>query len=278
MGDRVPHVFLSYSRADRALARRLIDDLTQGGVQVWSDHRLSLGGPWINDISDAIGSSTALVLLASPDGITSKWVMREAAAAQTSGVPIVPMLAGGARYSDLPTYLAGINGVDLDEDYHEAVSKVVLALTRPGPSADSPGADRASSDHRRRLLTLTDDAELIDMVRPVCHSIGLQMIHFEAEPAQLMAEVDRAHVVLVDADDSRWNVPFIVGYTAGSGRWVLCVARGRCLTFPHVIGVASMPLVASQVEEAIYAAAFRPQRHSPPSGSNSVKRIVELSL
>jgi hypothetical protein len=131
--------------ADHARGRLRAHRAIRPQLQVWSDHLLSLGGPWINDISDAISDSTALVLLASPEGITSKWVMREASAAQASGIPIVPMLTGGARYSDLPTYLAGINGVDLDEDYHDALSKVVLALTRPIPSAEPPGAEQAPS-------------------------------------------------------------------------------------------------------------------------------------
>ncbi|HEV8556347.1 MAG TPA: hypothetical protein VGR06_08130 [Actinophytocola sp.] len=91
----------------------------------------------------------------------------------------------------------------------------------------------------------------------------------------MAAEVDRAHVVLVDADDARWNVPFIVGYTVGSGRSALCVARGRCVTFPDALGVASMPLVVSQIEEAIYAAAFRPQRRSASPKVNGLKRIAE---
>lgn len=122
------HVFFSYSRSDRELARRLRRDLRVGGLDIWSDRELDLGGRWLTAISVAISQSRAVILLASPAALASKWVMREVSAAQTLGIPVIPLLAGGARYSDLPTSLAGINGVDLADGYEESVTMIVSGL------------------------------------------------------------------------------------------------------------------------------------------------------
>jgi hypothetical protein len=87
------HVFLSYSRSDRDLARRLRDDLCAGGVDIWSDRKLGLGGRWLNEISVAISRSRAMVLLASPAALVSKWVMWEVDAAQPWFRPVMDIPA-----------------------------------------------------------------------------------------------------------------------------------------------------------------------------------------
>jgi hypothetical protein len=43
--------------------------------------------------------------------------MREVDAARVLGKPLVPLLADGNRFGDLPATLAGINGVDLADGY-----------------------------------------------------------------------------------------------------------------------------------------------------------------
>lgn len=92
------HVFLSYSRSDRGLASRVRDDLFALGVDVWSDRKLGLGGSWLAEISAAIAGARAVVLLATPAALASKWVMREMEAAQALGKSVVPVLAGGSRF------------------------------------------------------------------------------------------------------------------------------------------------------------------------------------
>lgn len=258
----MPHVFLSYSRTDRDLACRLIADLQRGGLDVWSDRMLTLGGQWVADISAAIRDSTALILLASPDGLASKWVMREVSAAQASGVPVVPMLAGGARYGDLPVHVAGINGVDLGEDYTEAVAKVVSALSRQ--DLGTKLREERSAYNKRALLLLTTDQHLAKDVKKICQTIGLVTMHHTAEPQFLTQEVGKAHVVVID-DDPRWDMPFAAGYTAGSGRWAICIMRGREIRLSPSIGVAFVTHGSDRLEEEICAAAFLSLRHPATS-------------
>jgi TIR domain len=254
----MPHVFLSYSRTDRNLARRLIADLQRGGLNVWSDHMLTLGGQWLTDISAAIQGSTALVLLASPGGLASKWVMREVSAAQASGVPVVPMLTGGLRYSDLPPHLAGINGVDLEEDYTEAVGKVTSALRRQHLRTNL--LEESSEYNERALLVLTADQDLADNVRAICQAAALVTVHHADEPKSLTHEVRKSHVVVID-DDPRWDISFVAGYTAGSGRWAICIVRNQEIRLYSSVGVAFVEHGSSQLAEEIYAAAFLPLRN-----------------
>lgn len=258
----MPHVFLSYSRTDRDLARRLILDLQRSGLDVWSDRMLTLGNQWLVDISAAIRDSTALILLASPGGLASKWVMREVSAAQSSGVPIVPMLACGARYGDLPVHLIGINGVDLEEDYPEAVSKVVSALSRWRLRVKF--CEENSEYSRRALLLLTADRCLADNVRVICQSISLVTVHHTVEPEFLAEEIRKAHVVLID-DDPRWDMSFVAGYAAGSGRWAICIMRDRRFRLSSTVGVAYVAHGSDRLEQEICAAAFLSLRHPAKS-------------
>lgn len=248
------HVFLSYSRTDRLLAHQVTRDLEDGGVTVWSDRLLTLGGQWLADIGDAIHSARALVLLASPVGLSSHWVRREVSAARKSGIPVIPMLAGGARYGDLPAYLAGINGVDLDEDYAEALTKVVFALSEPaGRVEHRPTAPEGA----RTLLALTSDVFLVQEIAVICRPIGLAVVHCPACPVSLADAIGQAHVVVLD-EDPTWDVSFAAGYAAGAGRWVICVLRSRELRLPQFRQLMSVNYGSGRLAEEICAAAFMP--------------------
>lgn len=251
------HVFLSYSRLDRDLARRLRDDLVSGRVDVWSDRELGLGGRWLTEISDAISRSRALILLASPAALGSKWVMREVDAAQTLGIPVIPLLAGGARYGDLPVNLAGVNGVDLAEGYEESVDMIVAVLG----GVEYLRGEVAKTGQDRTLLLLAEDEEVAFMVGDISRSIGLVVDRPRGERAVLSAVLNGPHIAVID-DCFPFNTSFVAGYVAGRGGWVICLVDEGDSYLPSVPGIGFSPSGRSNLEREICAAAFLPARSS----------------
>jgi len=252
------HVFLSYSRSDLGIARRLRGDLCAGGVDVWSDRNLGLGGHWLTEISVAISRSRAMVLLASPPALASKWVMREVDAAQTLGVPVIPLLAAGARYSDLPVNLAGINGVDLAEGYEESVGMIVTALGDGERGRIGPGT---ATSKARTLVLVTADEDLAATVRKISQPVGLVVDRPSSEPGVLLNMLASAHIAVVD-DRAPCDTSFVAGYVAGRGGWVIWLSANLQRRVPTGPGMKFSSAESADLEREICAAAFLPTR--PP--------------
>lgn len=84
-------VFLSYSRADRAAARRFADRLSHEGFSVWWDAALRAGETFDEVIEDALRSASSVVVLWSPQSVASRWVRAEATLADRSNklIPVI---------------------------------------------------------------------------------------------------------------------------------------------------------------------------------------------
>jgi TIR domain-containing protein len=250
------HVFFSYSRSDRDLARRLRRDLCAGGLGIWSDRELDLGGRWLTEISIAISESRAVLLLATPAALTSKWVMREIDAAQTMGIPVIPLIAEGARYSDLPVNLAGINGVDLADGYEESVAMIVAGL---GDSESANASAARAKAQSRMLVLVTADERLAQSVGEISRSVGLVVGRPDGEWSTLLGMLEHAHIALIDGHAS-CDAGFVAGYVAGQGGWVICLAKGQEEPGPVMAGIKFSPRASTDLEREICAAAFLPVR------------------
>ena len=73
------NLFVSYARADRGRAERLIKALEKLGYVVWWDARLEGGSAFAQSIHDALQQADAVVVLWSRTSIASDWVRDEAA-------------------------------------------------------------------------------------------------------------------------------------------------------------------------------------------------------
>jgi hypothetical protein len=248
------HIFLSYSRSDRCLASQIRDDLLAGGLDIWSDRRLGLGGRWLAEISAAISGSQAVVLLATPAALSSKWVMREIDAAQALGKPVIPVLAEGTRFGDLPTNLAGINGVDLTDGREESVGLVVAALGSLEVTNSRPEEARYPA---RGLLLVTVDDDVAAVVDAAARSVGLLVKRPEPIMDTIFDVATTTHVAVIDR-----RVPvdaaFLAGYVIGRGGWVLCITETHDCGIPAMHGVRSCTPHPTELEREICAAAFLP--------------------
>lgn len=121
------HIFLSYSRRDADMMRRLRADLTSVRMPVWTDERIEPGTPaWFREVEAAIDRAFCIVVLLSPDAKQSEWVGREIEYAQILKKTILPVLVRGEAALSIPFALAGSQFVDLSIDYAAGVRKLVV--------------------------------------------------------------------------------------------------------------------------------------------------------
>ncbi len=57
------HIFISYSKHNKAYARRLADYLIASGFDVWIDDRIDYGALWVDVIQKAIEDCSAFVVV-----------------------------------------------------------------------------------------------------------------------------------------------------------------------------------------------------------------------
>jgi serine/threonine protein kinase len=92
------HLFISYSRRDKDYAQQLTDHLGSSGFTVWIDSQIEYGDTWFNEIDDAIKSSSAFLLLMTPESYKSEWVQKEILLAKRYKKPIFPLLLEGEEF------------------------------------------------------------------------------------------------------------------------------------------------------------------------------------
>ena len=105
------NIFLSYSRKDKAFARKLAKDLENAGHVVWWDlTHIDGGDRWAREIEEGINQSEILAVIVSPNSINSEWVEKEFIFASKRGMKIVPLLY---EHCELPIWLLNLQYVDI---------------------------------------------------------------------------------------------------------------------------------------------------------------------
>ena len=107
-----PDVFLSYARADEAVAARVARVLSDRGWSVWSDHRLLGGQRWRREIDEALDSAKCVVVLWSTASAASHWVMDEAGEGMRRGI-LVPALLQDV---EIPLGFREVQAIDLSNE------------------------------------------------------------------------------------------------------------------------------------------------------------------
>jgi predicted nucleotide-binding protein len=127
----LPFVFLSYSRRNARIMRRLRADLTAAGFTVWTDENLQPGTPlWMSSIETAIHSAMCAIVLLTPDSKKSEWVEKELATAKIHHKEIIPLLALGNEQTSVPLLLSSTQYLDIrsDADYRKALRSLTPVL------------------------------------------------------------------------------------------------------------------------------------------------------
>ena len=119
-------IFLSYSRKDLDFVEQLASDLKESGLDVWYDlSGLDGGSRWRNSIEKAIRESQYVVIVLSPDSVSSEWVEREYLFASNLGRKIVPVLL---RPCELPLYYLNIHYIDFQDGKYKQNYPLLLRV------------------------------------------------------------------------------------------------------------------------------------------------------
>jgi hypothetical protein len=127
-------IFISYSRHDSDVARRLESQLNSRGYSAWLDtDRLRMGEFWREEIVQAIEGCDYFLLLLSEYSILSINVVRELSLAESAARRILPVMLHQVEIPDTMKYqLAGLQFVIVDAAHLEqGLHNLLDALPTP---------------------------------------------------------------------------------------------------------------------------------------------------
>lgn len=130
--DSPGYVFVSYSRTDNDVMRRIVAFLSKRGIKTWLDNeRLVPGTPiWEEEIEKAIKSASAIVVVLSPDSKISEWVRREISLADQNRKRIFPVLVRGDEDTSVTLRLITRQYVDLRKNEEAGLDSLYSALSQ----------------------------------------------------------------------------------------------------------------------------------------------------
>ena len=129
----VPHVFISYARADRKFVERLRADLHPEGIVVWIDSEgIAPGTPdWEEAIRKALHEVYAVLLIASPDARKSRYVRDELRIAEAVRCPIYPVWVAGEEWIDaVPLGFGSTQYIDARSTRYETALRVIIDVLK----------------------------------------------------------------------------------------------------------------------------------------------------
>lgn len=123
-------IFLSYSRSDRATARRLADALQRRGWSVFWDFDIPAGADFEQRIQSEAQEAGCVVVLWSKTSVESAWVLREAEIGSRRE-KLLPVLI---ETVNLPPEFSKLSAVDLmgwaSDTHHSGFQELLLAIVR----------------------------------------------------------------------------------------------------------------------------------------------------
>jgi len=131
--------FFSYSRSDSDFVLKLASDLRQAETDVWLDQLdIDAGNRWDHAVEEALKSSNRMVVILSPDSVSSNNVMDEVSFALEEGKSVVPILF---KSCDIPFRLRRLQHIDFTQNYDEALKNLLLALKHGKTTSDLTEVD-----------------------------------------------------------------------------------------------------------------------------------------
>ena len=129
-------VFISYSRKDLDFVEELASDLQDVGFNVWYDlSGLEGGSRWSQEIEKAIRTSDHVIMVISPDSITSKWVEEEFLLAGELKKNIIPLhyRKSGIPFGYRTLHFINIQGKQYKQNFHQ-ITRALGVRSLPNPN------------------------------------------------------------------------------------------------------------------------------------------------
>ncbi len=112
------HIFLSYSRENKAIMQRVKQFLLDTGLRVWTDENIQPGTmSWQIAIEKQIDTTGCLVCILSPAAKQSQWVREELNYARARSKPIYLLLASGDESSSVPFGFSTFQWLDIRDEH-----------------------------------------------------------------------------------------------------------------------------------------------------------------
>lgn len=152
-------VFISHSSKNKKEAARLADDLAGRKIKTWLDRdELRGGDPLIDELQEALTSSTHLILLWSKPASESRYVSAEWQAAYDLGKVIIPCMLD---QTPLPLFLRRFIFYDISGSYAEALGLILESLGHSAPKRAASKKAVTKKAAAKRVSAIDKD-DLID--------------------------------------------------------------------------------------------------------------------
>jgi len=123
------YVFISYSKRDDELAKRLSSDLSNNGIRVWRDmERVAAGENWAQQTQKSLSGAAVMLFLVSGASISRFFNLAELSFFVDRGGTVIPLVIDDAGASAMPLVLGDIQWIDFRADYDLALQKLLSAL------------------------------------------------------------------------------------------------------------------------------------------------------
>lgn len=154
-----PKVFVTYTRKDREITERLVDDLQQAGAELWMDVDAIRSGNFVQAIDKALVQCDWLLLVLSPNAIASDYVPEETYTAlhrvkQGYMKGVIPVLVASCIPGSIPPQWDVLQRYDASQDYAAALAGVVGGVGLIPLGRTVPKAGYETANYFRRLADL----------------------------------------------------------------------------------------------------------------------------
>ncbi len=141
-------IFISYSKAYRALTEALAKDLEARGHTVWWDTSLLSGETFRTVILRELDAAKAVIVIWSPASVKSDWVVSEATRAKQQG-KLITVLGGGATHADIPPPFDVLHADDVEDRAQllKAIASFVSNETFPEVVSTRPATNMSQDSH-----------------------------------------------------------------------------------------------------------------------------------
>jgi TIR domain len=153
--------FLSYARADSAIALKLADDLKAAGAAVWVDqYDIHPSQHWDRAVEDAVRGCEGMIVVLSPRSTASPNVADEVSVAIDSGKTVIPVLVEACT---LPLRMTRMQFIDATQDYDHALKRCVSETS--GESAHPARTDIFAGSEPASAVAEDELAQIIEALR-----------------------------------------------------------------------------------------------------------------
>jgi hypothetical protein len=142
-------IFISYSKADHALALKLSAFLEAEGWTVWWDKSLAAADLYRDEIMKQLVSARAVITIWTPNSIRSDWVRAEAGAAKKEG-KLIPIKTSDVAYPDIPLPFGEMHTENLEAS---ALIRAAVVAQLAKPAVEPSAATLLAKGFKYELLT-----------------------------------------------------------------------------------------------------------------------------